>query len=92
MAALVEDSRPRLPRHAKLRFDAARQGWVLLGPERVFNLDEIAAAVLQRCNGEETFSGIVGALAAEYEADPAEVAPDVRELLQDLMDKGMVTA
>lgn len=92
MPALTPDSRPRLPRGSKLRFDQARGAWVLLGPERVFNLDEVAASVLQRCTGEATLTGIVAALAAEFDADPAEVAPDVNELLQDLMDKGMVTA
>ncbi|WP_114394093.1 pyrroloquinoline quinone biosynthesis peptide chaperone PqqD [Oleisolibacter albus] len=90
MPALTADSRPALPRHAKLRFDTARDGWVLLGPERVLMLDEIAAAVLRRCDGQATLSAIAGALAEEYRADPAEVTADVTALLQDLADRGML--
>lgn len=90
MPAVTAESRPKLPRHAKLRFDKARDGWVLLGPERVLMLDEVAAGVLKRCDGTTTLDGIVTALAAEYEADPAEVRGDVETLLQDLADKGML--
>ena len=35
----------KLPRHAKLRFDKARDKWIILAPERVFELDEIAYEV-----------------------------------------------
>jgi len=88
---LSPDSRPRLPRHARLRFDSARDTWVMLGPERVFTLDGTAADILKRCTGDTTLAELIAALAADYGADPAEVGPDVRELLGDLVDKGMVT-
>ena len=38
---------PKLPRHAKLRFDEARKKWIINAPERVFELDEIAGEVMQ---------------------------------------------
>ena len=44
--ALNPDSRPRLPRGVKLRRDEARDRWTLLAPERIFEIDDIAAAVL----------------------------------------------
>jgi pyrroloquinoline-quinone synthase len=37
---ITEQSRPVLARHAKLRFDEARQIWVVLVPERVLAPDE----------------------------------------------------
>ena len=40
-----ETSRPKLPRHAKLKFDETRQVWVILAPERVLAPDEIAIDV-----------------------------------------------
>ncbi len=65
---------------------------MLQAPERVIFPDDIAAEVLQRCNGAATLTAIVAALAEKYEAPPAEIEADVTELLQDLADKGFVTA
>src|SRR4051812_47751763 len=41
------DDVPRLPRGVRLRVDTVRNATVLLAPERTFNLDPVAAAVLQ---------------------------------------------
>ena len=38
---LNEEHIPKLPRHAKLRFDEARNKWIINAPERVFELDEM---------------------------------------------------
>ena len=38
---LNEEHVPKLPRHAKLRFDEARNKWIINAPERVFELDDI---------------------------------------------------
>ena len=45
--SVSEASRPKLPRHARLKFDETRQVWVILAPERVLAPDEIAVEVLQ---------------------------------------------
>lgn len=89
-AGAAGGSRPRLARHARLRFDPARDAWVLLGPERVLMPDAIAVEILRRCTGEATLDAIVADLAESYDADPAEIARDVRALLQDLAAKGLV--
>ena len=34
---LTLDDIPKLPRHAKLRYDEARQKWIINAPERVLN-------------------------------------------------------
>jgi len=49
--SVSEASRPKLPRHAKLKFDETRKVWVILAPERVLAPDEIAVEVLQLCDG-----------------------------------------
>ena len=86
-----EDSMPALARGVRLRFDEARSAWVLLAPERVLMPDEIAVEILKRCDGKAKVSAIVDDLARTFEADPVQVAGDVRSFLQDLADKGMVT-
>lgn len=91
-APLGAASCPRLSPHVRLRFDAARSRHVLLAPERVVMPDEIAVAVLQLCDGVKTLGAIADELAARYGAPRVEVAADVAEMLQDLADKGMVTA
>ncbi|MBV5271104.1 MAG: pyrroloquinoline quinone biosynthesis peptide chaperone PqqD, partial [Afipia sp.] len=48
---ITEGSRPILARHARLKFDEARQVWVILVPERVLAPDEIAVEILQLCDG-----------------------------------------
>jgi pyrroloquinoline quinone biosynthesis protein D len=90
-AQVRDDSVPALARGVRLRFDQARSAWVILAPERVLMPDEIAVEILRRCDGKAAVSAIVDDLARTFEAEPAQVAGDVRGLLQDLADKGMVT-
>ena len=90
-AEVKDHSVPSLARGVRLRFDEARKAWVLLAPERVLMPDEIAVEILRRCDGKAAVSAIVDDLAQTFEAEPAQVAGDVRGFLQDLADKGMVT-
>lgn len=87
---VTADSKPVLPRHIKLRQDAARGTWTILAPERVFTPDEIAIAVLQLCDGTRTVDAIAGALSATYNAPKQQIITDVVSMLQDLADKGVV--
>ena len=86
-----EESRPVLPRHAKLKFDETRKVWVLLAPERVLAPDEIAVEVLQLCDGVRTVAIMVDELAAKYTAPRDTILVDVIGMLQDLADKGFLT-
>ena len=81
------DARPRLPRGVRLRRDEARAQWQLLAPERVLQLDQIAAEVLQRCTGTATLDAIIDDLASTFNADRARIDADVRAMLRDLADK-----
>ena len=87
MAALDATSRPRLGPGVRLKYDEARESWVLLAPERVLMLDEIALEVLQRLDGQKTVDALVGELATTYEADRGEILADVSELLNGLLEK-----
>jgi pyrroloquinoline quinone biosynthesis protein D len=86
-----EKSRPKLPRHAKLKFDETRQVWVLLAPERVLAPDEIAVEVLQLCDGIRSVADMVDQLSIKYAAPREAIATDVIAMLQDLADKGFLT-
>ena len=89
--SISEASRPVLPRHARLKFDATRQRWVILAPERVLAPDEIAVEVLQLCDGVRSVEQMIDQLAAKYAAERDAIATDVIGMLQDLADKGFLT-
>src|SRR3984885_3062325 len=89
--SVSETSRPRLPRHAKLKFDETRQVWVILAPERVLAPDEIAVEVLHLCDGVRSVTEMIDQLAAKYAAPREAIATDVVAMLQDLADKGFLT-
>lgn len=88
--ALGADSVLRLGHGVRLKDDAARDGLVLLAPERVFELDDTAHAVLQRLDGTRTVRDIAVSLAAEYDAPGEVILRDCLVLLQDLAAKGLV--
>jgi pyrroloquinoline quinone biosynthesis protein D len=90
--SVSEASRPLLPRHARLKFDESRQRWVILAPERVLAPDEIAVEVLQLCDGKRSVATMIDELSAKYAAPREEIGNDVIAMLQDLADRGFLTA
>jgi pyrroloquinoline quinone biosynthesis protein D len=85
-------SAPKLPRHVKLRHDAARDRWLILAPERVFTPDAIAVAVLRLCDGVRSLEAIAAELAQTYNAPKEQILADITPMIQELADKGVVTA
>ncbi len=90
--ALSALSRPRLPRGVKLRRDEVRGRWTLLAPERIFEVDATAAAVLELCDGERDLASIVAELARRYNAPEAVIEKDVVAMLGDLEAKRVLEA
>jgi pyrroloquinoline quinone biosynthesis protein D len=82
--------RPRLAPGVRLHFDATRNAWVLLGPERVIETEGPANEILRLCDGVRTVSQIVDELAALYTAERDVIAGDVIEMLGELVAKRMV--
>ena len=80
-------ARPRLAPGVRLKYDEARECWVVLAPERVLMPDETALEVLQRLDGKKTVDALVGELATAYDADRGEILADVTELLNGLLEK-----
>ncbi len=91
LITLQKEDVPILPRHAKLRFDEARKKWIINAPERVFELDEVAAEIMQLVDGLLSIDSIVKKLLKKYEeASEQEVTLDVLSMLQSLADKGFI--
>ncbi len=82
---------PILPRHAKLRYDQARTKWIINAPERVFELDDTAAEIMQLVDGIVPINSIVEKLHLKFkEASKEEILNDVIAMLQSLADKGFI--
>ncbi len=86
---IAADSVVRLAPGVRMQQDAARGGWVLLGPERMLVLDDIAQLVISRLAGQSA-SELVAALAVEFDAPVEVIGADVLALLNTLADKGFV--
>ncbi len=84
-----KDPAPKLAPGVKLRKDAKR-GAVLLGPERILELDDIAQAIVAEFDGTKRVSEIAAALAKEYDANADDIRADIDHLLKDLTQKGYV--
>jgi pyrroloquinoline quinone biosynthesis protein D len=82
--------RPRLAPGVRLHFDATRDAWMLLAPERVIEMEGPASEILQRCDGGRTIEQIIDELAVVYTADRAEIAGDVADMLAELVAKRML--
>ena len=79
---------PKLPRHAKLRYDEARKKWIINAPERVFELDNTAAEIMKLVDGIVT---IVDNLHRKFDqATRDQISKDVLSMLQSLADKGFI--
>lgn len=83
--------RYRLARGMRLRTTACETP-LLLVPEGVVTLNDTAAATLALADGTRDVDEIVAALAVQFEADPAELAADVRALLASLAERGFVVS
>ncbi len=85
------DSRPRLARKARLRFDRKSERYLLLYPERGLELNPSAGAIAALVTGERTVAAIVDALAAQHpERARAVLERDVLVFLASLEERGLL--
>ena len=78
---------PTLASHVRLRHDAARDQYVLLGPETVAVLNGTSAAILRLCDGQHSVAEIIAELQGRYD----HVAEDeVRKFLSRMAAKHYV--
>ncbi len=81
---------PAFRRGVKFRFDAVRQAWVLLAPEKLFMPDAVGVEILKLVDGTRSIDAIVDDLAARFDAPRDLIATDVEAALNDLSTRGAV--
>jgi pyrroloquinoline quinone biosynthesis protein D len=86
----MKNCSPRLPRGVRLRHDHVRDRWVLLAPERIFELDEVGVEILKCCDGSMTVDEMSAKLAQAFGASREDVRPDIEAFLKDFADKRVV--
>jgi pyrroloquinoline quinone biosynthesis protein D len=74
----------------KFRFDAVREAWTVLAPEKLYLPDEQAVEILKLVDGTRTLGTIIADLATRYNAPRDLIAGDVDTMLRDLANKGVV--
>jgi len=79
----------RLARGMRLRENEDGTG-LLLVPEGVVHLNTTATATLALVDGTRDADAIVAALAERFDAQPGELADDVRSLLAALVERGFL--
>jgi pyrroloquinoline quinone biosynthesis protein D len=85
-----EDAVPAFARGVRLRFDQAREAWVVLAPERLFMPDEVALEVLKLVDGARTLGQIADELAVRFAAPRGEILADVTDMLGEFAARGAV--
>lgn len=53
----------------RLQFEEAQDSWVLLYPEGMVKLNQSAAEIMRRCDGEKSVSAIVDELEKAFETE-----------------------
>jgi pyrroloquinoline quinone biosynthesis protein D len=77
---------PRLPRGVRLRHDKLRGRWILLAPERIFEVDDTGVEILKRCDGRD-MEALLSDLATAFSVAPQAIRPDVEAFLKGFADK-----
>ncbi len=65
---------------------------VKLTDENMYALNASGAAIVQRIAAGEPVGRVIDELAATFDADPADVGRDVRDLVDELMRRGLLVA
>ena len=81
---------PKFPKHVRFKYNEPRKEWVILAPERLVNLDQIAVEILHLVDGERSVKNIASELSKKFNAPNDIILSDVKEMLQDLSDKGFI--
>lgn len=81
-------NQPRLSRRFRLQYEEAQSRWVLLYPEGMVQLNDSAAEILKRCDGERSLDAIVAELEQAFNAEG--LAPQVQALLEEGQRRGWI--
>ncbi len=82
------DAQPKLSRRFRLQYEPAQTRWVLLYPEGMVQLNDSAAEILKRCDGERSMAQIVGELEAAFAVQ--DIAAQVQALIEEGGRRGWI--
>ncbi len=86
-----ESTSLQLGRGVRLRHDRERDCWTLMAPERVIVLDEIAHQVIvDIVESDGLLAGVIDRLSQLFDAPRDEIANDVIDMLQPIVDKQLI--
>jgi pyrroloquinoline quinone biosynthesis protein D len=89
MAPPSDTSQPRLA--AGCRWGGTESDRMILFPEGAIKLQGTGRQVLERCDGQRTFSEIIAELQTEFgTTDPAKIRSDISAFLEQLQRKRIV--
>lgn len=82
-------SQPRLA--AGCRWGGTEENRVILFPEGAIKLQGTGRQVLERCDGQRTFGGIIAELQKEFvKTDPEKIRADISAFLEQLQRRRIV--
>jgi len=85
------ESRPRLAKKARLRFDRKTKRTMVLFPERGLELSSTAADIVRLCTGERTVAAIAELLLEKYSGrDRKSVVSEVVGFLNEMADRCLI--
>lgn len=87
---ITRTSVPALRRGVRRQFDKARNVPILMAPEKIIVLDDIADAILAECDAASSVDDIILRLSARFSAPAEEIRNDVMVFLQTLLDQGLI--
>jgi len=84
----VFPDKPKLSRLFRLQWEEAQNNYVLLYPEGMVKLNQSAAEILKRCNGELDIAAIVSDLESTFSVSGLQA--DVEDFLQVANERGWI--
>ena len=79
---------PKLAPLFRMQYETAQEAWVLLYPEGMVQLNQSAAEILRRCDGQHTVAQIVQDIEAQFSAQGIE--PEIVNLLQEAQRRAWI--
>ncbi|WP_025372150.1 pyrroloquinoline quinone biosynthesis peptide chaperone PqqD [Advenella mimigardefordensis] len=80
--------KPQLSRLFRLQYEKAQNAYVLLYPEGMVKLNDSAAEILRRCDGDRTIAQIVADLEQSFATTGLQ--NDVESFLQAAQERGWI--
>ena len=79
---------PLIANGMKLQFEPAQNGWVLLYPEGMVQLNQSAAEILRRCDGTRDIMAMIAELETQF--NTTGIGPEVEQLIDEAKRRGWV--